>query len=239
MNSQPRPDELPLRNARQFSVRELLVVTFATSLILAIGVSSRGSTHFHAFASPWALASLAPPVVILVVGRFNLASRRALIISSIALYAISLCSPTLGMRIFFSNSVLWGYTSLVGSMMVLPQALWAFVAFWKYNSETFEGLGFLLGDLANVAYITSVILYFVGRSKSKPKALLWCRRAAILGAISAVATLIPIASTADLMAIYPGFGLWVASFLALAFAARIETLTKPFAASTKPPAVAS
>ena len=220
MNPQPRSNELPLRTARQFSVRELLVVTFATSLILAIGVSSRGSTYFKAFASPWAVASLVPPVVILAIGRFNLASRRALFISSIALYVASLCSPALGLRLWQSNSMLWGYTSCFFSMMVLPQALWGLLAFWKYNSETFEGLAFLLGDLANAAYITGVILYFVGSRNSKPKAFAWCRRAAVLSAILAVATLLPIASTADLMTIYPGFGLWVASFLALAFVAQ-------------------
>jgi hypothetical protein len=239
MDRSARDDALPPRQARQFSVRELLILTFAASLILAIGVSSRGSTYFHAFASPWALASLVPPVVVLAVGRFNLASRRTFIISSIALYAAALCSPALGLRLWQSNSLLWGYTSFFFSMMVLPQALWALVAFWNYSSETFEALAFLLGDLANVAYITGAILYFVGSANSTPKALVWCRRAAFLGAIFAVATLLPIASTADLMAIYPGFGLWVASFLALAFAARIETLAKPSAAATKPPAAAS
>ena len=40
MDSQLRPDNLSLRQARQFSVRELLFLTLAISLILAIGVDS-------------------------------------------------------------------------------------------------------------------------------------------------------------------------------------------------------
>jgi hypothetical protein len=85
MDTESRLPEAPLRQARQFSLREQLVLTFSASLILAIGVSSRGSKNFGAFSSPWALAALSPIVGVLVVGRFRLASPLALAIASIVL----------------------------------------------------------------------------------------------------------------------------------------------------------
>jgi hypothetical protein len=218
MDSQSGVDGVRLREVRQFSVRELLILTLATSLVLAIGVSSRGSRYFGAFSSLWALASLAPISIILAVGRFRLMSRRALVVTSIGLFTVSLCMPALGLKVLSSMSVLWGWFAFFWSMSALPEALLALFAFWNYDAETFAELAYLMGDVANVAYVAGVILFFVGNKK--PDALLWCRRASVVGAVLAAAVLVPLATSTDLMAIYPGHGAWVASFLALGFAAR-------------------
>jgi len=221
MDSRSRPDELPLRQARQFSVRELLILTFAVSLILTVGIVSRDSKHFGAFSSLWALASLAPVAIILTIGRFRFASPRVLAFASIVFYAASLCTPAIGLRIFNSPSIIWGWQALYVSaisIVELPDFFIELLSFEAWGDDAFGALAYVMGNIVNVAYFLAVILFFVGIKK--PKALTLCRRASIFSAVLATAVMMSLALTTDLTAIYPGYGLWVASCLALAFAAR-------------------
>jgi hypothetical protein len=217
MDAESRLAEAPLRQPRQFSVRELLVLTFATSLILAIGVSSRGSRYFSAFSSFWALTSLAPLAVILAVGRLYLASPRMLVVVSIMLYAASLCVPAVEMH-FWNAAVLWGFHVWYSCMVFVPFALFGLFTNSLSDDDRFLGLASLMGCTANLAYIIGIILFFVGIKSAKVVNL--CRRLSLLSASFAATVVVPIALTADLLDIYPGYGLWIASFLALVIATR-------------------
>ncbi|HEY3391096.1 MAG TPA: hypothetical protein VGK58_00160 [Lacipirellulaceae bacterium] len=216
MDLPPRAETLPLRHARQFSLRELLVLTFAASLILAIAVSSRGSTRFGALSSPWALAALSPIVAVLVVGRFQLASPRALAALSIAIYAASLCTPALGFELG-SSSAIWGYQALHFSLWIFPELVSNFLDSWTFD-RLWGPVVCLMGNLTNVAFVVSVILFFVGTKN--PKAYAFCRRTALLGALMAIAVLTAFLFEGDIKVIYPGYGLWIASLLAMALAAK-------------------
>lgn len=200
---------------RQFSLRELLILTLATSLILAIGVSSRGSRYFDAFSSPWALISLLPVAMILAVGRFRLASRRMLAIASIILYAASLCTPALELRLW-SPTVLWGFHAWYTSMVVFPDVIVAFFTLSLPGKDAFAALAYAMGDVANLAYVASIIVFLFGTRTAK--GVSWCRRVPRLGAALAATVLLPIALSTDLLTVYPGYGMWVASFLALVVA---------------------
>jgi len=216
MNSQLRPDDMPLRQARQFSLRELLVLTFAASLILAIGVSSRGSEQFGAFSSPWALAALAPNVAVLIDARFQLLSSRVRAMVAIALYVASLCTPALGLDLG-SSSIIWGFHALYFCVWVFWELVFDFHESWSVD-QIWGPVVYLMGNLANIAFVASVILFFVG-SKSV-RAFTFCRRVALLGAVMAIVVLTAFVLEGSIKEIYPGYGLWLASFLALAFAAR-------------------
>jgi hypothetical protein len=213
MDQELRPSELPLRQSRQFSLRELLVLTLAASLLLAIAVSSRGSKRFGALSSPWAFAALSPIVAVLVVGRFQLASSRVLAALSIALYAASLCTPAIGLD--FGSSPIWGFQALHFSMVVFPDLVSDFL-------ESFDNvLGVVvygMGNVANIAFVASVILFFVGIKN--PGSFAFSRRVALLGAVMAIAVLTAFLLESEIKVIYPGYGLWIASFLTMALAAK-------------------
>jgi hypothetical protein len=216
MNRPPRLDATPLRQARQFSLRELLILTFAASLILAIAVSSRGSKRFGALSSPWAFAALLPIVAVLVVGRFQLASSRTLAVASIAIYVASLCTPAIGLALG-SSSAIWGYQALRFSMWIFPELVSNFVECSSLD-RLWGPIVYLMGNLTNVGFVASVVLFLVGTKK--PSAFTLCRRVALLGAVMATAVLTAFLFEGDIKVIYPGYGLWIASLLAMALAAK-------------------
>lgn len=216
MDWTPRADASPLRQARQFSLRELLVLTFAASLILAIGVSSRGSKQFGAFWSPWALAALSPIVGVLVVGRFRLTSPLALAIASIVLYVASLCTPAIGLDIG-SSSTIWGFQALYFSMVIFPDLVSNFLESSRFG-DAWGPTVYLMANLANISFVVSVILFFVGIKH--PRAVTLCWRTSLLGTVLPIIVLIAFLLDGGIRAIYPGYGLWIASFLAMALAAK-------------------
>lgn len=216
MDQELRPRELPLRQARQFSVRELLVLTFAASLILAIAVSSRGSKRFGALSSPWALAALSPIVGVLVVGRFRLASPRALATASIVLYVASLCTPAIGLD-FASSSVIWGFQALYFSMLILPDLISGFLESGSFDQVWGPAI-YLMANLTNFFFVVSAILFFVGIKH--PRTLTLCWRASLLGTVLPIVVLIAFLLDGGIKLIYPGYGLWIASSLAMALAAK-------------------
>jgi hypothetical protein len=221
MDQELRPGELPLRKARQFSVRELLLLTLATSLVLAIGVSSRGSRYFNAFSSPWALAALVPIVVVLAIGRFQLTSRRTLAVASIVLYVASLCTPAISLEILNGPSVIWGWQALCVSAFALVDVPKLFVELFTFDQwyiVDLSGFSILLGSAANLAYVVAAVVLVV-RIKN-PRATSYSYRASIVGTLLVTAVLFLLAITGDLSAIYPGYGLWQASFVSLFFATR-------------------
>jgi hypothetical protein len=204
------------RQARQFSLRELLVVTFAASLMLAIGVSSRGSEQFGAFSSPWALAALLPIACVLVVARFQLLSSRGLAIASIALYVASLCTPALGLDLG-SSPPIWGYHALYFSLVFFPDVVTNFLESPGFK-QAWGTAVYLMANLANIAFVASVMLFLVGYVN--PRTFTFCWRVSLLGAVLPIVVLIAFLLESDITVIYPGYGLWIASFLAMALAAK-------------------
>jgi hypothetical protein len=193
-----------------------LVLTFAASLVLAIGVWSRGSERFGAFSSPWALAALAPIACVLVVARFRLLSSRGLAIVAIALYVASLCTPAIGLDLG-SSSPIWGFHAFYFSMVIFPELAADFLESWSFD-KAWGASVYLMGDLANLAFIASVILFLF--ASQNPSAVTFRRRASLLGAALAIAEMAVFVLYDDIKFIYPGYGLWIASFLAMALAAK-------------------
>src|SRR6476646_6708142 len=83
------------RNARQFSIRDLLKLTLVVSIALTIAVLSRGSLYAGALASPWAWVSFAMIGAVWIVGR-RTDSRRWLVRGSILGYFVSMAAPAIG-----------------------------------------------------------------------------------------------------------------------------------------------
>jgi hypothetical protein len=216
MDSQLRPNHMPPRQARQFSLRDLLVATFAVSLILAIGVLSRGSEQYGALSSPWALAALAPIACVLAAARFQLLSARGLAIASVALYAASLSTPALGLDLS-SSSPIWGYHALYFSLVFFPEIVSNFLESPGFH-QAWGTAVYLMANLANFAFVASVMLFLVGYKN--PRAFKYCRRVSLSGAALPVVVLIAFLLESDITLIFPGYGLWIASFLAMALAAK-------------------
>jgi hypothetical protein len=154
--------------------------------------------------------------IVLAVGRFHLASRHVLAIASIILYAASLGMPAIELR-FWRPTVLWGFHAWYFSMFVIPALILQLFNPSIAGDDAYVAFAYVMGDIANLTYIAGFILYFLGVKTVKVIRL--CRRVLLLGAILSATVLLPIALTTDLLAIYPGYGLWVASFVALAIAA--------------------
>jgi hypothetical protein len=216
MDSQLRPNHMPPRQARQFSLRELLVLTLVASLILAIGVLSRGSEQFGAFSSPWALAALAPIACVMVVARFQFLSSRGLATLSIALYAASLCTPAIGLDLG-SSSPVWGYHALYFSLVFFPEIVTNFIESPGLH-QAWGTAVYLMANMANFAFVASVMLFLAGYKN--PRAFKYCRRVSLSGAVLPVVVLIAFLLESDITLIFPGYGLWIASFLAMALAAK-------------------
>jgi hypothetical protein len=82
-----------------------------------------------------------------------------------------------------------------------------------------------MANLANIAFVASVVLFLAGYKN--PRAFTFCRRVSLSGAVLPVVVLIAFLLESDITVIFPGYGLWIASFLAMALAAkRAESLAE-------------
>lgn len=204
--------------SRQFSVRDLLVLTSVVSLILTVAVLCRDSHYFRAFASPWSAVSLLPVVVVGVVYRLQLAGPSALAIGSILLFSISLAVPAA----LWGDEVMFGWLAWLESFVGLQFFHDRHIdGGWLFRSFTIPvsiPIACAIGSAANVAYLLAVAAYWVGRTNRSVRKL--SHRASILAVSLAALILIPLCLTGDLSKLYAGYGLWVASMLALALGTR-------------------
>ena len=230
-----RRDFDPTFNSRQFSVRELLILTLLASLILTVGVVSRGSRYFDAFSSPWALASLTPSIIILAVVRFRLASPPRLVFASAALFLVSLCVPAISLQIFSLPSMFWGWQALCVSVMAiadLPQLIVELSSIEMWSVDHY-GAAILMGGIANLAFILAFLTFFLARKKIGRMSL--ARRSCALAATLAFLLIIPLALSASLVEVYPGYGLWLTSMIALRSGAlRFESRNSPATTMCRP-----
>jgi hypothetical protein len=220
-NDYPSP---PDRMPPQFSVRDLLKLTLACAVLLMICVLCRGSRYFGAFASPWAALSLVTIAIVWLMFRWRLAPPVGLARLSIILYLASLCVPalTLGGDLVFGG-VAWLFSFLGVALF----------AEWKLSpvGETmWYPIASLMGAAANVAFGVGYIACLLSRWRNKPQSFPW--RVAVFGTTLALLVLLPLALSSELNAIYPGYGLWAASFLALSFATHRSHLDSTQAAES-------
>jgi hypothetical protein len=207
------PPAPPDRIAPQFSVRELLVLTVTVAILLTIGVLSRGSRYFGALWSLWALAALVPIVAVWLVGRWRFVSAHLLAHGSMVLYLVSLGVPAL----MLGGDLMFGYLAWFLSFAGIEPLF----DDWRLHAvgETmWYPIACTMGAAANVAFLTAYVAYLL--SGRWPQAYTRGYRAENFGTAFALLVLLPLALSSELNAIYPGYGLWTASFLALALGPR-------------------
>ena len=208
-------DRLPERGAHQFSVRDLLTLTFVVSLALTTAILSRGSVYFGALSSTWTWMSLLLIAAMWVIGR-RIGERRSLVRWSIVACIVSMGLPALGFEpdgvVEFgwqawlqSYAFGWGYfENLVYTHN--PRSYWPVSNEWP--------LACFIGCLANSLLILGWIAYWIARRKGmRPTIARWmtrCSFALMFG------SLVPIAYSGGLSGVYPGFSLWAASAVMLA-----------------------
>lgn len=199
------------RPPRQFSLRALFLLTLVVAILLTIGV-------IH---SPWTSITIAIPLVVWFMDRARLVAPRWLAIASIALFGISLCLPAIQIHLsstLWSNDyVVWGWNAFLGTFLSIPEIL---DGRWLRSEpdEIDAAFTYLFGAAANTAFLLGFLAY--GLSVKFPRARTFARRAATVAAFLVVDDFALIVYTGELRDIYPGFGLWLASAMALALGAR-------------------
>ena len=133
-------------------------------------------------------------------------SARRVAIISIATFGVALATPAIRLASDLTYGLVAFYFSFVGIILF---------GNWGSSGEQFwYPIACTMGALANISFIVGYIsfLRFVLLQKSIDLA----RRSATLGSCLALFVILPLGLSNELNGIYVGYGLWVASFLALA-----------------------
>ncbi len=196
---------------RQFSLRDLFKLTLFVAILLTIGV-------IH---SPWTPITIVIPLTVWFVDRARLVAPRWLAIASFSLFGLSLCLPAIELHLsstmFTNDYMVWGWHAFMTSFLIIPEILrghWP----WNEPDEIDWAFAYLVGAAANLALLSGVIAYNI--SAKFPNTRTFARSAAILACLLAAADLAVLLYTSELRYIYPGFGFWLASMLALALGTR-------------------
>lgn len=208
---------------RQFSIRDQLRLTLVVSIVLMIGVLASRSERFQAFSTIWTALSLVPIAAVLVAYRWRLVSPRKLVLASVLGYAPALGLPAIGggdeiefgaqaaFMSFVGLQYLWDphvHSSVVVGGATLP------VPFMTFTIETSLIVACVLGASANLAYFIGVASYWIARKRQR--AFTWSRRAATIATSLTIPAIVVLCLDSNPDSFYPGCGLWIASFLALA-----------------------
>jgi hypothetical protein len=135
----------------------------------------------------------------------------------LALFTASLALPALSIQIFGDPGLLWGWVAFTWTFAAIPDVFRELAA-GSFAGELLESLIFPVGVLANIFLIFS-FAHFAANSW-RNKSLKIPRRLAMSAAAFMLADLALLLSTGDIHAIYPGYGCWLASPIALALASR-------------------
>jgi hypothetical protein len=225
MDFQQDPNQPAARPGRQFSVRDLLRLTLIVSILLMIGVLARGTEHFRAFSTAPTAVSLLPVVMVLVAYRWRLVSRRKLVVASVLGYVAALCLPSVGGGSEIEFGAQLALTSFAGLPHLWDSSVRANIGYGGapvpiviVTIETSLIIACALGAAANVAYWIGVVSCWLGRKR--PRARRVACRAATLATSLAILAIVAMCLDTNIETFYPGCGLWIASFLALALATR-------------------
>jgi hypothetical protein len=195
----------------QFSLRTLFKLTLVVSLLLTLGVMT----------TPWAPITFAIVIAVWFVDRTHLVAPRWLAIGSIGLFGLSLCLPAVNLhfKMTFSSSdyTVFGWNAFLASYVVLPEILFG-SWLWNKPDEIDFAFAYVVGAMANTAYLLGYVANLL--SARFPRARTFARRAAILAFCFAAADFSLLFYTGELRDIFPGFGFWAASMLALALGTR-------------------
>lgn len=223
MDFQQNPNQPAARPARQFSIRDLLQLTLIVSILLTIGVLARGTEHFQAFSTAWTAVSLLPVVMVLVAYRWQLVSRRTLVVASVLGYVAALCLPSVGGGSEIEFGAQLAIMSFAGLQYLWDPSVRASIGYGNApvpiviaTVETSLIIACALGAAANVSFWIGVVSSWFGRKR--PRALQLACRAAICATSLAIPAVFVMCLDTHTTTFYPGCGLWIASFLALALA---------------------
>jgi hypothetical protein len=212
---------VPMADDRSFFLRWVVPLIFAALAIAAVGGLVSHSWSGHALASPWALWALMIVAAVWAADRFQLVAPPILAAASVVLYGLSMCVPALSTSdVDGAITLVMGWSAFLGSFLVLP----GFVVELLFgrnvsSSEIWSLVVFIMGALANLAFIVGYTLLLVGSVRPRWKTA--AHDAALIGAILSLAIVVPM-SFGDSFVVYPGYGLWAASSLALWLGARHE-----------------
>jgi hypothetical protein len=92
------------------------------------------------------------------------------------------------------------------------------VPFLTFTIETSLIVACVLGASANLAYAIGIASYWIARKRQR--AFTWSRRAATVAMCLAIPAIVVMCLEVGPDTFYPGCGIWIASFLALALGAR-------------------
>jgi hypothetical protein len=197
----------PSRATRQFSLRALFKLTLLVAILLTIGV----------LYSPWEPITMAVPIAVWFVDRARLFSPRWFGHASIALYGISMCLPAVSMKILGDPDIVFGWVAFYMSFAVLPEIVtWSWP--WNEPHETIFAFAYLVGAAANTAFLLGFFACLLSRRFSSAQT--FANRAARLAIALVVLDLVLLLFTREFRGLYPGYGFWLASMLALAFGTR-------------------
>jgi hypothetical protein len=227
MDFQQNPNQSAAPTARQFSVRNLLQLTLIVSILLMIGVLASRTERFQAFSTAWTALSLVPIVAVLVAHRWQLVSPRKLVLASMLGYVAALGLPSFGGGNEFEFGVQAAFMSFVGLQYLWDPSVHGNVVvgggtfpapFMMFTIETSLIIACVLGASANLAYFFGIVSYGIARKRQR--AFTWSRRAAIIATSLTIPAIVVLCLDSNPDTFYPGCGLWIASFLALALGTR-------------------
>jgi hypothetical protein len=200
----------------RFSLIALFKLTSAVSVLLGLSILCRNSPYFKSLWSISALATFAIVITVFVIGQLRLIAGGKLAAGSVFVYALSLCVPALKE----SYRAMWGWEAFFWSFAGIDFfEQWSRAREFRYVGGLFwNPIACTMGAVANTTFVAGYIVFVAGHRDCKARAVaFWL---AVVSATMAVAVFVPLGLTLDLAAIYAGYGLWIASPLALAIGIR-------------------
>jgi hypothetical protein len=204
-------------------VRELFVLTSVAAILMTVGVLARESVSFRGLYSIWTLLSLLMIVSVWVSFRLRIVQPPTLAYASLGLYVLSMCLPVMYMPPG-NNELTFGWDIAWGSIINLRDNV----------GLMFEGRGrwsciaasLFVGGLANVMFVAGYLALLTSvRMRSGVVIARWLGLITFVGAIAArLLADYGLGGKGYPIVLYPGYGVWAASFLALGLGARQKAL---------------
>jgi hypothetical protein len=224
----PLPIDHSAHHSRQFSLRELFLVTLVVAIVMTAGVLCRESRNLRGLYSVWTLVSLLIVASVWVVYRLRLVRPRILGYGSLGLYSLSMCLPVMPMP-FQQNERMFGWQIAWGTFTETPKLFGELVS--EKEDHRWTAGAYMAGSVANVVYVIGYGAALV--SLKWTRVVFVARWSGAIAFVAAIAARLMIqvglfAEWTSAPVFYPAFGLWAASFLALALGIRKNAADKQY-----------
>ena len=196
------------QNRRRVSLWKLCGIALAAAVLIRIVFTVGEPRQFRSLWSLHALIAALPILGVYIIHAATPVTGRRLGLASLLIFGVALALPAIHLR-----GDIFGLVAFVYSFLAFHPGNWGSI---PLTMGALSNLSFLVGYLAFLAFVLW------------QKGIRLARALATLGFCLSILVILPLAWSNDLQSVFLGYGLWVASQLALALgswhtAAKVKT----------------